>query len=158
MLVALDATEYYNSQKISCPCCLTRQHKNGKVTYHHQALLPVIVSPNQESVISLPPEFITPQGHSQKQDCEQNAVKRWIESHASLFLELAVTVLGDDLYSRQPICQHCLDNNFNFVFVCLPQSHPILSDWLALLETNGDVKTIQIRRRNGTHFEVWHYH
>ncbi|CCI39155.1 MAG: hypothetical protein ACK4YL_09045 [Microcystis sp.] len=33
--------------------------KQGKVTYHHQAILPVIVSPDQESVISLPPEFIS---------------------------------------------------------------------------------------------------
>ena len=64
LFVALDGTEYYSSQKISCSCCSTRTHKNGLVTYYHQALLPVIVSPNQESVISLPPEFISPQdGH-----------------------------------------------------------------------------------------------
>ena len=52
LFVALDGTEYYSSQKISCSCCSTRTHKNGVVTYYHQALLPVIVSPNQESVIS----------------------------------------------------------------------------------------------------------
>jgi hypothetical protein len=42
----------------------------------------VIVSPDHESVFSLPPEFITPQDGSEKQDCEQNAAKRWIrDSH-----------------------------------------------------------------------------
>lgn len=45
----------------------------------------MIVSPDHESVFSLPPEFITPQDGSEKQDCEQNAAKRWISNHASLF-------------------------------------------------------------------------
>jgi hypothetical protein len=48
----------------------TKRSKQGKVTYFHQALLPVIVSPNHESVFSLAPEFITPQDGSEKQDCE----------------------------------------------------------------------------------------
>ena len=61
LLVTFDGTEYYSSEKISCPCCSTRTHKNGQITYFHQALLPAIVHPEQSSVISLPPEFITPQ-------------------------------------------------------------------------------------------------
>ena len=32
LLVALDGTEYYSSQKISCPCCSSRTSKSGKVT------------------------------------------------------------------------------------------------------------------------------
>nr|WP_284525862.1 hypothetical protein [Microcystis panniformis] len=48
LLVALDGTQYYDSEKISCPCCSTRTSKQGKVTYHHQAILPVIVSPDQK--------------------------------------------------------------------------------------------------------------
>jgi hypothetical protein len=78
LLVALDGTEYYSLEKISCPCCSTRTAKNGQVTYSHKALLPVIVSPTQTAVISLPPAFITPQDGHAKQDCEQAAAKRWI--------------------------------------------------------------------------------
>jgi hypothetical protein len=113
LLVALDGTNYYSSQKISCPCCSTRTSKQGQVTYFHQALLPVIVSPNQDAVFSLPPEFITPQDGAEKQDCEQNAAKRWISNHARLLEGQEITLLGDDLYSRQPLCQHCLEHNFN---------------------------------------------
>ena len=87
-------TEYHSSKKISCPCCLSCTHQNAQVSYHHQALLPVIVSPQQKAVISLPPEFITPQDGSEKQDCEQNAAKRWIEHHAALFADQPVTLLG----------------------------------------------------------------
>ncbi|NET40274.1 MAG: ISNCY family transposase, partial [Cyanothece sp. SIO1E1] len=157
LLVALDGVEYHSSYKINCPCCSTRTHKNGQLSYHHQALLPVIVAPEQESVISLPPEFITPQDGAQKQDCEQNAAKRWIQSNARLFKEQPVTLLGDDLYSRQPLCEDCLEHNFNFIFVCLPESHPTLYEWLAFLEANGELKTAQQRRWNGRYFELWHY-
>lgn len=157
LLVALDATQYYSSEKISCPCCSTRTSKQEKVTYHHQAILPVIVSPDQESVISLPPEFITPQDGSEKQDCEQNAAKRWIASHANWFEDQPITLLGDDLYSRQPMAEYCLEHNFNFIFVCLPTSHPALYEWLSFLEANGEVKTTQQRRWNGRYFEIWDY-
>jgi hypothetical protein len=43
---------------------------NGKTRYSHKAVMPVIVSPKQSSVIPLAPEFITPQDGHDKQDCE----------------------------------------------------------------------------------------
>ena len=33
LLVALDGTDYYSLQKISCPCCSKRTARNGQVTY-----------------------------------------------------------------------------------------------------------------------------
>lgn len=155
LLVAMDGTNYHSSEKVSCSCCSKKTSKQGKVTYFHQALLPVMVSPDQELVFSLPPEFITPQDGSEKQDCEQNAAKRWISSHAALFSGQNITLLGDDLYSRQPTCQHSLDHEFNFIFVCLPTSHPTLYEWVDYLDANGEVKTCQHRRWNGKYFEIW---
>jgi hypothetical protein len=86
------------------------------VTYSHTAILPVIAAPNCEQVISLPPEFVTPQDGHEKQDCETAAAKRWISKHRHLFQGQAITLLGDDLYSRQPMGQHCLDAEINFIF------------------------------------------
>lgn len=60
LLVALDGSEYFSSQKVNCPHCNQRTHKNGKVTYFHSAIFPVIVAPGHETVIALAPEFITP--------------------------------------------------------------------------------------------------
>ena len=31
---------------------------------------------------------------------------------------LGITILGDDLYAKQPICLEVLDKNLNFIFVC----------------------------------------
>ncbi|MCL1495418.1 MAG: hypothetical protein M1G31_32410 [Pseudanabaena sp. Salubria-1] len=54
--------------------------------------------------------------------------------HGHLFEGQAITLLGDDLYSRQPMCQNCLEANMNFIFTCLPSSHPSLYQWLDYIE------------------------
>jgi hypothetical protein len=143
LLVALDGTDYYSSQKVSCPCCSTRTSRQGQVTYSHKALLPVIVAPAQSAVISLPPAFITPQDGHNKQDCEQTAAKRWIGTARAIFGEQPVTLLADDLFSRQPMCEAALAPGFNFIFVCLPESHPALYDWIAFNEASGHLKTLE---------------
>ncbi|WP_205879162.1 hypothetical protein [Leptolyngbya sp. BC1307] len=85
------------------------------MTYSHKALLPVIVAPGQAAVVSLPPAFITPQDGHSKQDCEQAAAKRWIGSAPAIFEQQAVTLLGDDLFSRQPMCEAALAESFNYI-------------------------------------------
>ncbi|MEL6488375.1 MAG: hypothetical protein AAFQ95_00305 [Cyanobacteria bacterium J06621_3] len=117
----------------------------------------MIVSPAQSAVISLPPEFITPQDGHAKQNCEQAAAKRWIASAPEIFQAQAVTLLGDALFSRQPMCEAVLAKGVNFIFVCLPESHPALYDWLAFQATHGKVKTTQRQQRQGKTDEVWHY-
>jgi hypothetical protein len=157
LLVCLDGTEYHSSSKIFCECCSTRNHRNGKVTYSHTAILPVIAAPNCAEVISLPPEFVTPQDGYEKQDCETAAAKRWSSKHRHLFQGQAITLLGDDLYSRQPMCQHCLDAEMNFIFTCLPTSHPSLDEWLDYLEKNGEVQQLTTKHRKGKSTEIYSY-
>ncbi|NEP53638.1 MAG: ISNCY family transposase [Moorea sp. SIO3C2] len=156
-LIALDGSEYHRSETIHCPCCSSQTHKNGTVSYFHQALFPAIVHPQQSSVVSLAPEFITPQDGHQKQDCENAAAKRWMTRHYGVFEPFQMTLLGDDLYSRQPLCVHALEHYFNFIFVCLPSSHTTLYEWLDFLEANGELYTTQARRWNGKAFELWQY-
>lgn len=104
MLITFDRSEYHRSETIHCPCCSSQTHKNGTVSYFHQALFPAIVHPLQSSGVSLAPEFITPQDGNDKQDCETAAAKRWMTRHQSLFEAFHMTLLGDDLYSRHPLC------------------------------------------------------
>ncbi len=157
LLICLDGTEYHSSSKISCECCNTRNHSNGKVIYSHTAILPVIAAPNCAEVISLPPEFVTPQDGYEKQDCETAAAKRWISKHRHLFEGQAITLLGDDLYSRQPMCQHCLDAGMNFIFTCLPSSHASLCEWLDYFEKNGDVQHLTTKHRQGKSIKIYSY-
>ena len=126
LLMALDGTEYFSSKQIHCPQCSTRKMKSGEIHYFHSVVTPVIVSPHQSQVIPLVPEFIVPQDGNDKQDCENTAAKRWLLQHGSKYSAFKVTVLGDDLYSRQPLCQMLLEQQFNFILVCRPESHPTL--------------------------------
>ena len=157
LLICLDGTQYHSSTKISCECCSIRNHSNGKITYSHTAILPVIVAPNCKEVVSLPPEFVVPQDGHDKQDCEIAAAKRWISQHRHLFKGQAVTLLGDDLYSRQPMSQHCLDESMNFIFTCLPSSHPSLYEWLEYLDKNGGVQSLSTKSKQGKSEQIYNY-
>jgi hypothetical protein len=126
LLVALDGTQYHSSQAIHCHNCLRRQLANGHTLYYHSAITPVIVCPGRSEVIALPPEFIMPQDGHDKQDCEQVAGKRWIDKHATQVAPYGITLLGDDLYRNQPLCQLALHKGLNFIFVCKPDSHATL--------------------------------
>jgi hypothetical protein len=127
------------------------------VTYFHSAILPVIVSPQQKAVISLDPEFITPQDGHEKQDCEVAAAKRWLKRHREFFDPFSVTLLGDDIYSRQPMCQEALQNHFHYLFVCLPESHPTLYEFLDYADKVGEVYSFRERRRHGRDWHDYHY-
>jgi hypothetical protein len=56
-LVALDGTEYFCSQKLSCPQCLTRKRSNGKTEHYHAMLAAMIVAPGHNMVLPLDNRF-----------------------------------------------------------------------------------------------------
>lgn len=149
LLIALDGTQYHHSESIFCKQCTVTEHKNGQVSYAHTVVTPVVVTPEHNRVIPLEPEFIVPQDGHDKQDCETAAAKRWIATHAARYRERRVTLLGDDLYSRQPLCEHILDAGLNFIFVCKPSSHPTLYEWLQGVKRSSGVHTHQVTCRHG---------
>ncbi len=141
-LLTLDGTEYFSSKKIHCCHCCHRTHKNGSTTYFHAAVTPVLVAPGRPQLISLEPEFITSQDGHDKQDWENAAAKRWIAAHPRDPEDLPVTLLGDDLYCNQPICETALAHGYHFIFVCKRTSHSELYEWVDYLERVGEVKTL----------------
>ena len=148
-LIALDGTDFFSSENISCTCCTQTKHKNGSVRYRHIAVTPVIVAPGQEKVIALPPEFVTPQDGHDKQDCELAAAGRWLEQWGAHYAARGMTVLGDDLYCHQPFCKKVLAQNAHFLFTCKPDSHATLYEWVADLSRNGTLDVLTVPRRVG---------
>ena len=149
LLCALDGTQYFSSNKIHCENCSTKEHQNGTVTYSHTAITPVLVAPGNNKAISLPPEFIVPQDGHNKQDCENAAAKRWIIQYAPIYKKLGITVLGDDLYCKQPICTLTLENELDFILVCKPDSHKTLYQWLEEMEALQAIETVVEKRWTG---------
>jgi len=156
--IALDGVSFFSSEKICCPKCLRREDRSGIVHYYHSAMTPVFVKPGQAQVLSLPPEFIVPQDGSEKQDCERVAAKRWLAQHHEHFSDHSVSYLGDDLYANQPLCQLMAETYRQFfIFVCKPESHTSLYEWIDFLEKSDSIEKISQRHWNGKHAEIWRY-
>ena len=149
LLIALDGTDFFSSEKISCPCCTQFKQKNGRILNRHIAVTPVLVSPKQKNVVALAPQFVQPQDGHDKQDCELAASARWLDQWGAHYAAWGVTYLGDDLYCHQPHCARVLGLHANFLFTCKPDSHSTLYEWVADFARNGCVTTVVLTRRIG---------
>jgi len=155
-LISLDGTQYFSSQKVHCDNCRVTV-KDEEKHYAHQVLLAVLCAAEQAHVVCLDPEFITPQDGHKKQDCEQQAIKRWVERNARRFEPWSVTILTDDLHCHQPTCELLLKHNLHFILTCKPESHTTLYEELRLLERVEGAMTKTVRRWNGRYHERWVY-
>jgi hypothetical protein len=154
---SLDGVYYFSSEKLSCPNCQVQSLNNGSTLYKHSAITPVIVAPGQKEVWPYVPEFIVPQDGHEKQDCELNAAKRWVRQEQTYLKNYRAILLGDDLYSKQPLCQLIVASECDFIFVCHPDSHPTLYDYIGGIEQLNRLPTFSHRHWNGRHGEIWTY-
>ncbi len=157
VLISLDGTQYFSSTKVHCPQCTVWEQERG-VRYSHTVLTAVIVAPGEPEVLCLEPEYILPQDGSKKQDCEQNAAKRWVERQAKHLRRWSVTLLTDDLHAHQPFCELLGANGMHFVMSCRPESHETLYQEVALLRKVDGVGEVRVRKWNGRSHERWTYH
>jgi hypothetical protein len=152
LLVPLDGTQYFSSPTIYCENCNQKRHKNGRITYFHSVITPIIVHPDSNRVIALTPEFIIPQDGEEKQDCENAAAKRLLRNNGDWWKELGVTILGDDLYCKQPICELIKEKGLNFILTCKPDSHKTLYEYVEY--QSEDIQTVEVRRWTGKRYEI----
>ena len=155
-LCALDGVQYFSSDTIHCEQC-TRRQQGKKIRYSHSLIAPVLVAPGYDYVVSLEPEFITPQDGAEKQDSEVAAAQRWIAANAQRFEPDSVTILTDDLHSHQPFCVWLRTHHCNFIQVCKPESHPFLYEQLDELARQQHVAQCVTRYWNGRRHEIWTY-
>jgi hypothetical protein len=130
VLIALDGTESFCSNTIHCKRCSTRMRSNGARESFHSMVSATLVAPGHDMVLPLPPEFITPQDGHDKQDCETAAARRWLTAHGGRSERWHPIYLGDDLFSRQPLCQAVRAAGGHFLFVCKPSSHTLIQEYL----------------------------
>ena len=127
-LVTLDGVWFYQSENIKCGHCLYHRRKDGDTLYYHDMIAAALVKPGLATVLPLEPEFIRNEDGEEKQDCERNAGKRWIQNKAEGYRWLNPVFLGDDLYSNYPVCTSIIEKGTHFIFTCKMDSHPWLYD------------------------------
>jgi hypothetical protein len=152
VLVALDGTWTFTSEKIHCEHCLSVTNK-GKTLYYHSMLAPALVKPSSPVVLPFEPEFIRNEDGSEKQDCERNAAKRYFERKAEGLRGLKPTFLGDDLYACHSICAKILEMGMSFIFTCKEESHP----WIAEQVKYGQKERHTRREWNGRNHLEYRY-
>ena len=154
-LIALDGTEYFASRKIHCACCSTRRRSDGGTEYFHSFLGASVVAPGHQQVLPLPPEFIIPQDGAEKQDCERNAVKRWLAKHGPAMAPYRPIYLGDDLFSCQPVAAAIQAAGGNFILTCKPSSHPTITEYLTGIALEEHRITLVQPGKRATHVYRW---
>lgn len=157
LLMAIDGTEYFSSKKIHCENCSHRVLNISETRYFHSVLTPVIVQPGNEQVLVLEPEFIIPQDGQEKQDNEIQAAKRLVAQYGDFYAQWGVTILGDDLFSRQPFCVVLRDKHLHFILVCKPDSHPELYQTVDFQAANAVLGTKVVRYWTGKYAEIHTY-
>jgi hypothetical protein len=159
LLVTLDGTHYHSSKKIKCDCCQTRTNsETGDIHYFHSVITPAIVHPDIRKVLPLMQEFISNTDGSEKQDCEVNAAKRWLEKYKVLN-GFKIIVMGDDLYASEPMIQAVLNKEHSYIFICKEDSHKTLYSYVNIIKNLGNIDTVtkKVKVKNKYQTMIYNY-
>src|ERR1700735_4397296 len=154
-LIALDGTQYFCSNKLSCRNCSTRKHASGQIDYFHTVVAASVVKSGKNWVLPLRPEFIEPQQGYDKQDCESRAARRWLALNGLRYSKLNPIYLGDDIYSKQPVCEEILAVGAHFLFVCKPDSHKTMNEYLSGVEVPSLSRKVKRGKKFFTYTWRW---
>lgn len=155
-LIPIDGTQYFSSETISCPSCLTKKLKNGEINYSHKIVGAAIVHPDQRQVIPLAPEPIQNMDGSSKQDCEHNAGKRQLNKIRTTHPKLKITITGDDLFSNQPFINELKKYRMSYILIAKPSNHKFLFNCLSTSKQQDEVNQLEFSDQKGRrHIYEW---
>jgi hypothetical protein len=143
LAIACDGTGMFSSDTIHCENCCEKHHKDGQITYYHQMLGAVVVHPDQKEVFPLCPEPISKADGSTKNDCEQNAMKRFLADFQREHPRLEVIFTEDALGAKGPYLRRILEIGAHFIVNVNPTGNPNLFGWLKRVPL--EKKTIQTK-------------
>ena len=129
-LCLVDGTEIFNSEKIHCKNCCKKEHRDGRVTYHHQTLGAVLAHPDCRQVLPLCPEPILKQDGTNKNDCERNAFHRFLIDLKKEHPRLDLTICSDALSATAPHINELKSLGYHFIIVVKPEGNKTLYEWV----------------------------
>jgi hypothetical protein len=148
--VALDGSEYFRSTKVQCPHCLRQTDPQGRVHYSHKIVGATVVRAGSHQVVPLDVEEVrNATAESAPQDCELTAGKRLIARLRQEHRQMALIVIGDDLYSHVPFVEQLHALRQHYVLVAKPSSHPTLMAAVVAAEGTEQSQTGQWTEGSG---------
>ena len=156
--VALDGSEYFRSTTIQCPHCLRQTDPQGRIHYSHKIVGATVVRAGSHQVLPLDVEEVrNATAESAPQDCELTAGKRLIARVRQEHPQMALIMIGDDLYSHVPFVEQLLHLRQHFVLVAKPSSHPTLLAAVTAAEGTAPRQTGQWTEGNGARQRTYTY-
>ena len=150
-LLSLDGTQYFSSHEIHCPQCMEKHHRDGKVTYHHQMLGAALVCPGHKEVIPLMPEPILKQDGQTKNDCERNALQRFLQKFREDHPRLPVIATLDALYANAPVIRDLRKALMSWIIRVKPDGNPFLFQQVEQLAEQGLAEEFEAVGADGVH-------
>jgi hypothetical protein len=126
VLISGDGTGHFSSSNVSCPQCCVKEHRDGSKSYYHQMFGGCIVHPDMKEVIPLCPEPILNQDGNEKNDCERNACKRFLEHFRREHPHLKAILIEDGLSSTAPHIKMIEEFKVKYILVAKPGDHQYL--------------------------------
>ena len=148
-LLSVDGTEYFSSDNIKCSSCMKRNLANEKVGYYHQMLAGSIVHPEKRTVIPVMPEPITKRDGQNKNDCERNAIRRFLDNFRALHPKLETILIADALHATGPLIRDLKFYNMNYILGVKPGSHEKLFEGIYSPENLGRLSHVVIEEELG---------
>ena len=125
-LMPLDGTQTFYSGKHGCPACCVRNEGKPNESYSHSLTGGCIVHPDQKTVIPFAPEAIVRQDGSTKNDCEKNALKRYLAHVKREHPHIKLIILLDGLYADNPTIELIKKYGWHYIIVAKDGNHESL--------------------------------
>jgi hypothetical protein len=152
-IISVDGVQHQCSNKVKCPHCLERNHKNGTVSYSHSMLSGALVCPKQRHVFVIDNEPILNQDGNTKNDCEQNAAKRFFKRQAHVNGHRPMVYVLDALYACAPIVKLITDSSpeWKYIINAKEKGSKYLFEQFDELNAKGEIEWRTKRRKSGTY-------
>jgi hypothetical protein len=125
MLVAVDGTGYFSSKTLHCENCCEKHHRDGSMTYYHNALSAAVVKAGEREVFPLTMEEMTSQDGTSKNDGEPAAIKRLLPQLRQAMPQRMLIVTEDALYANGPHIHDLQAAGLRFI-IRIKEGYPLI--------------------------------
>ena len=162
-LIAVDGTEYHNSNLICCENCFRKYHKSNDIfeyihigvaftlcTYHQTEVIPLYISTVNENRALV--------DKNTKQDTEVKAFKRYIDEKYNSIEYLKPIFLLDAIYGNHPVLDKIKSlNNASYIVTCKEGSQKNIFDYIkgAKLETKESIYINKVTNKKYKRVMSW---
>jgi hypothetical protein len=149
VLISLDGTGQFSSNKLGCPQCCEKHHRNGTTEHYHQLLGAVVIHPDLPQVLPFMPEAILKGDGDSKNDCESNASKRLLPRLKKDHPELRVIAVEDALSANGPHIGLFKSLSYSFIIGAKPAGNAYLFKQLDAGKKAGATREVEVTDKQG---------